>query len=230
LPIVSQPALCRLVDCDIGGYAEVHEAIKKAGVDIDAQRCRDGVLAFGRDSDIRRAFEPHGIKTYDTHPLSSRRLIHETGERGLLRDGLFRALGKQPGVILDRRGRSMLLRPDPKIVQPSVFNSNGVKAVDRVAGTITQTSITWSEACGLRLDFRLDRLWLLLEPLVLLSVPEDVSGNHIEAAREFLRARRAARHNRHANALLDGWVTLIAGSAATCALLISPTGSMRNSK
>lgn len=206
LPIVSQPALCRLIDCKIGGYAEIREAIEKADVDIDAQRCRDGVLAFGRDSDIRRAFEPYGIKTYDTHPLSSRRLIHETGERGLLFDALFRALGKQPGLTLDRRGRTVLLRPDPKIVQPSAFNSNGVKPVDRVTGMVTKTAITWSEACGLRLDYRLDRLWLLLEPSVVLAVPDDTPDDHIETAREFLRARRAGRHNRFANALLDGWV------------------------
>jgi hypothetical protein len=215
LPIVSQPALCRLIDCNIGGYADIHEAIEKAGVDIDAQRCREGVLAFGRDADIRRTFEPYGIKTYDTHPLSSRRLLHETGERGLLRDALFRALGKQPGLTLNRRGRSMLLRPDPKIVQASVFNSNGVRPVDRVVGAIAKTAITWSEGCGLRLDYRLDRLWLLLEPSVLLNVPDDTSDEHIEIAREFLRARRAGRHNRYANALLDGWVTLVAGTASS---------------
>lgn len=215
LPITSQPAICRLVRCEIGGYAEIHEAIERAGVDIEAQRCRDGVLAFGRDSDIRRAFEPFKIKAYETHPLSSSRLIHETGERALLRDTLFRAIGKQSGLILECRGRRTLLRPDPKLVQPSAFNSGTVKPVDRISGTIGKTEITWSESCGLRLDFRLDRLWLLLEPSVLLSEPDGAPSEHIEAAREFVRARRAGRHNRYANALLDGWVTLVAGAATS---------------
>lgn len=47
----SRPALCRIVDCTIGGDKEVDEAIAKAGADIIAHRVRDGVLAFGRDID-----------------------------------------------------------------------------------------------------------------------------------------------------------------------------------
>jgi NAD-dependent SIR2 family protein deacetylase len=53
LPLVSHPVMCRLVECSIGGWNEIRDAIEAAGVDIDAQRCRDGVLAFGRDADIR---------------------------------------------------------------------------------------------------------------------------------------------------------------------------------
>src|SRR5262249_9560029 len=79
LAVISQPALCRIVDCPIGGDKEIDEAIAKAGVDIIAHRIRDGVLAFGRDVDIRTAFEPFGIKAFDHHPLSSRRLIKEGG-------------------------------------------------------------------------------------------------------------------------------------------------------
>jgi hypothetical protein len=89
LPIVSRPALCRLVDCTIGGYTEVHAAIEAAAVDIDASRSRDGVLAFGRDVDIRQAFEPFGIKSLEPHPLASGRLTTETGERALLRDAHY---------------------------------------------------------------------------------------------------------------------------------------------
>ena len=49
----------------------------------------------------------------------------------------------------------------------------------------------------------------------MLNVPDETSDEHIEIAREFLRARRAGRHNRYANALLDGWVTLVAGPASS---------------
>jgi hypothetical protein len=64
LAVTSRPALCRIVDCQIGGDKEVDEAIAKAGVDIIARRARDGVLAFGRDADIRVAFEAFGIKGF----------------------------------------------------------------------------------------------------------------------------------------------------------------------
>jgi NAD-dependent SIR2 family protein deacetylase len=213
LPIVSRPALCRLVDCKIGGYDEVRAAIDAAGVDIDARRSRAGVLAFGRDADIRRAFEPYGIKAFEPHPLPSSRLTTETGERALLRDALFRALGKRPGLRFERRGYRTLLMPDPAVVRPTTFNTDKVKPIDRISGTIAP-GIRWTEACGLRLDYRLDQLWLLIEPRVILDVPEGTTEDQLETAREFVRERRARRHNRHANAMLDGWIALADGTGA----------------
>jgi len=214
LPIISYPALCRLVDCKIGGWSEIQEAIGKVGADVIAQRCSSGVLAFGRDSDIRRAFEPYTIKSFETYPLGSSKLVRETGERAIIRDALLRALGKRPGLSLERRGRSSILVPDPGVVTTDIFNTTTVKPVDRLSGKVSQTNISWTEACGLRLDYRLDRLWLLLEPRVMLQVPEDTSDDDIEAGREFVRQRRASRHNQMANAVLDGWVKLIAGTGS----------------
>ncbi|WP_152539828.1 SIR2 family protein [Afipia sp. P52-10] len=218
LPLVSQPALCRLVDCQIGGYQDIQDAISAAGVDIDAHRIRDGVLAFGRDTDVRKTFEPFAIKVFDTHPLASRRLVKETGERAIVRDALFRALGKCPGVTLQRRGRRFFLVPDARQVQPSIFGTDRVKPVDRLAGTVSGTQIGWTEACGLRVDHRFDRLWLLLEPTIITDIPEETPEEHVELVREFVRERRARRHNRHANALLDGWITLIIGKGQSVRL------------
>lgn len=60
--------------------------IVAAGVDTGARRLRQGVLAFGRDGDIRKAFETFGIKAFDAYPPAAKRLVRETGERG--EDGL----------------------------------------------------------------------------------------------------------------------------------------------
>ena len=218
LPITSYPALCRLVDCKIGGWSEIQEAIGKVGVDVIAQRSSSGVLAFGRDHDIRRAFEPYAIKSFETYPLSSAKLIRETGERAIIRDALLRALGKRPGLMLERRGRSSILLPDPAVVTTDIFSAKSLRPIDRLSGTVSQTNIIWTEACGLRLDYRLDRLWLLLEPRVVLQVVEGTSQNTIEEGREFVRQRRASRHNQVANAILDGWVKLIAGMGSSLRL------------
>ena len=51
------PSVCRLVDCDIGGTAEVREAVRGAGVNVIAVRSQHGVLAFGADADIQTAFD-----------------------------------------------------------------------------------------------------------------------------------------------------------------------------
>lgn len=211
LAVTSRPALCRIVDCTIGGDKEVDEAIANAGVDIIAHRVRDGVLAFGRDTDIRAAFEPFGIKAFDQHPLSSKRLVKEGGERALVRDALFRAIANRPGLALERHRSRMRLRPITGQVQPSVFNTDTAKPVDRLSGLVPKTDIVWTEACGLRVDYRLDQLWLLIEPTIVTDLPADLPDDGPEAAREFVRERRARRHNRLANALLEGWISLIVG-------------------
>lgn len=211
LAVTSRPALCRIVDCPIGGDKDVDEAIAKAGVDIIAHRVHDGVLAFGRDTDIRKAFEPFGIKTFDQHPLSSKRLLKEGGERALVRDALFRAIAGQPGLTLERRRSRVRLRPVPGQVQASIFNTDTAKPVDRVSGLVPKTDILWSEACGLRVDYRLDQLWLLIEPTIATELGAEAPDEIAELTREFVRERRARRHNRLANAMLDGWISLIVG-------------------
>jgi hypothetical protein len=211
LAITSGPALCRIVDCAIGGDREIEDAIAKADVDIIAHRTRDGVLAFGRDNDIRQAFEPFGIKAFDHHPLSSKRLVKEGGERALVRDALFRAIAGRPGLALERRGNRVRLRPLPGKVQPSIFNTATAKPVDFISGTVPKTDVVWSEACGLRVDYRLEQLWLLVEPIVITVLAADASDDTVELTREFVRERRARRHNRLANAMLDGWINLIVG-------------------
>lgn len=218
LAVTSRPALCRIVDCTIGGDKEVDEAITKAGVDIVAHRVRDGVLAFGRDADIRAAFEPFGIKAFDQHPLSSKRLVKEGGERALVRDALFRAIASRPGVTLERRRSRVRLRPVASQVQSSIFNTGTAKPVDRLSGLVPKTDIVWSEACGLRVDYRLEQLWLLIEPTIATDLPSDPPGDVAEVVREFVRGRRAQRHNRLANALLEGWISLIVGREASVRL------------
>ena len=50
------------------------------------------------------------------------------------------------------------------------------------------------------------------------ELPEDAPGEVIETTREFVRERRAGRHNRMANALLDGWISLVFGDAQSVRL------------
>jgi hypothetical protein len=87
--------------------------------------------------------------------------------------------------------------------------------VDHISGTVRGTRIAWSEACSIRLDYRLDRLWLLIQPLVKRTIPEGTSEKDVDLSREFVRERQASRRNKAANAMIDGWSKLIAGDAAT---------------
>ncbi len=211
LAVTSRPAFCRIIDCTIGGDKEIDEAVAKAGVDIIAHRIRDGVLAFGRDADIRKAFEPFGIKAFDHHPLSDKRLIKEGGERALVRDALFRSIAQRPGLAIERQRSRFRLRPIPGQVQAALFNTDTVKPIDQLAGQVPKTDVFWSEACDLRVDYRLDQFWLLIGPIVAADLAADASEDVVEATREFVRERRARRHNRFANAMIEGWIALIVG-------------------
>ena len=218
LPILSHPVMCRLVRCDIGGWQEIEEAIQKAGVNILAQRTKAGVIAFGRDTDIRKAFSPYGIKSTDTLSIPEDRLKHQTGELTLVRESLFLALKQRPNVIVERRGRTVFALPDAREVRAHDFNHGAFRPFDKLSGTVANTPIGWSEACALHVDHQLNHLWLLLSPRVILNIPESSTNEHIDLAKEFVRERRARRYNNHTNAILAGWVRLLIGAGPTLAL------------
>lgn len=211
LPIISHPVMCRFVDCEIGGWKEIKDAIDNAGVDILAQRISEGVIAFGRDKDIRATFEPFGIKTFDTRSIPNKRLIRESGDRSLIRECLLRALNKRPDIEIVRRGRRLLALPNASTVRPQVFHDGDSRPVDVIRGQVGSTGITWTECCELRIDYRLDRLWLLLDPKIYRDIPENTPEEKIELSKEFVRRRLTARFNPSANSVLNGWVRLLVG-------------------
>ena len=88
LEIKALPTVCRLVTCTIGGQAKVVDAIETANVPVLAARTKSGVLAFGSDEQVRKAFEPYSIETFDLHSIEVRRLQNDSQERGLLRHAL----------------------------------------------------------------------------------------------------------------------------------------------
>lgn len=218
LPIISHPVMCKLVDCEIGGWMEIAKAIESAGVEIEAQRTKEGVLAFGRDPDIRAAFDAYGIKRFETRSISDESLTYESGELRLIREALFRALNHRPEVEIARRGRRIMALPNTAMVKPGDFQEGSVRPVDTISGTIGNTGIRWIECCDLRLDYKLGRLWLLMEPRIHREVPEVATPEQVEQSREFVRARLSGRFNPKANAMLSGWARLLLGKEKTVTL------------
>ena len=209
-PVVSYPQIARLVDCEVGGFKEIREAVEKAEADIVSARVRPGVIAFGADEEIRGVFNPFGIENWDTHPILPERLAFESGEKTLLREALFRGLSQDSGLrILRRRGENLFLA-DPETTSPKTFS--GLKyPLSAVAGTVGNTGLKWYEACAVRLDFRLERLWLLLDPTVVVEWPENADKPARDQAKEFIRRRLATRYNNSANSMLDGWKKILIG-------------------
>jgi hypothetical protein len=206
LPVVQSPTVCRRVVCQVGGYVEARAAVQQADVDVLVARTRMGVLAFGADSAVRAAFQPHAITDFDLHSIEAHRLRYESGERGLLRDALIRAVARHRGLDVVRRRSCDLVAP----MYPQAASWAPLR---RLVGTLTGTvagypELRWREGLSTRLDWADDRLWLLFEPHM---VFDGMTGENKAAATDFARERTVKRYNRVLNDLIDFWAEALAG-------------------
>jgi NAD-dependent SIR2 family protein deacetylase len=204
--VESWPNLCRLVKCDIGGQREVNKAVEDSNTDILAYRRRLGVLAFGRDAEVRSVFEPYNIKDYDLHTIADSRLDFDSQELELLYDALARAIDRECPVRVVH-GRTHMVRVDPSQEHDRVYLSLRNAVGGKLSGKAPSTNISWAEAIRLKLERRLGRVWLLIEPAIWLNYSDDEQQN--ETAKEFVRDRLARRYNKQWNNLIDGWASLL---------------------
>lgn len=213
LHVVEAPTACRRVVCAIGGYSEVGEAVAEAGTDILFARVRAGVLAFGDDESVRRTFEKHSISEFDLHTIDTWRLRYDSGERGLLRAALARAICR--AAHLDHaRGRSF------DLLAPSDCSDTRWSGLQRLVGNLSgrvtdHSELTWREGVATRLDWAADQLWLLVGPRI---VFDGLSDTNRAAASSFARERTIKRYNPKLDALISYWTTVMTSSGDLRAL------------
>jgi hypothetical protein len=135
-------------------------------------RSKPGVLAFGNDSEIRKALKAHGIIEEGFHSIEPERLNFDSAEFGLLRDAFGKAVERcRPLTVKKRRRESAhICTLDCSRITPAEQESLR-RCAGQLAGTIPSTTLQWSEALIIKLDFRLGRLWCLIEPAI--YVPGD---------------------------------------------------------
>lgn len=201
------PASCRRVQCSIGGSAEVRDAVRTNGGNCIAMRSKAGVLAFGRDADVRATFAGFDLRGFDLHAISAGRLKYESAEHGLLRQAIATALARERPLLVEHRRSSYVVRvdaarADEKLLEP-------LRSVVRQLHGKLASGLQWAEAIRLRLEHRRSALWLLFEPMV--WVERARRADDQEAAGEFVRDRLAARYNSVANALFERWAGVLAG-------------------
>ena len=193
LPVLEAPTHCRRVECEIGGTAEVREAAKYASV--IAVRSRVGVLAFGSDVEVRRAFEPCGVTEFDLHALDP----GSPNERGLLHDAVRAALIRGGGLAAVPDNRRALVPAQPR---DPCWNPLR-KMVKTLGGELgPDGELRWHEGISTRLEWSGDRLWLVFNPR---TVFEGVTDDNKAVAADFSRERTVRRYNRQLNGLLDFW-------------------------
>ena len=208
--LLSAPEVCRRIECDIGGVREVREAIREARADVIASRRRSGVIAFGSDAELTRSFEPFRIREIGMHSLEKNRLRYESAEHGLLYDAICRALERERPLRVHHRSSGHLLTVDPSrdSMQFLAPLAQATKT-ETLAGKMRDSGAAWAEAMRVRLEYRLDRLWFIVEPTIWVERTEDDSA--YDEGRQFIRSRLASRYNATWNELLDAWSHVLTG-------------------
>lgn len=203
--IVKFPTVCRLVKCEIGGMKEVCDAILNSRADVIATRRRIGVLLFGSDLEVQKAFGRHNCAGTDLYSIEVRRLWYDSPEAGLIYDALLKALVRERDLIAEQKRGHRLVRVDPNRGQSKAYGPLK-KVLNTIWGNIPQTGVTWAEAIEIHIAYRLGRLWLVFEPRVWVTQPLFAEKESVEA---FRRERVAARYNRDWNNLIEAWVEIM---------------------
>lgn len=219
LPVIQMPTVCRRVVCQIGGHAEARKAVEQAGVNVLVARTRAGVLAFGADADMRAAFSNYNITDFDLHTIDTKRLRYDSGERGLLRNALTRAIERQYQLdVIHRRSTDLLAPSEP--------NGSVWAPLRQLIGSLDGIvngfpDLYWREGIGIRLDWADDRLWVLVEPR---TVFKGITDENRTAAADFARERVVKRYNKTLNDLIAFWADLLASDGNELRALEIGTG------
>ncbi len=208
LPFDLFPSLCRLVRCDIGNTKAVLERIEQFSGEIVAMRRDAGVIAFGSDPEIERVFGGMNMERLGTFTIEPSRLRFESAEQGLLYEGLALALAREHPVWVAKRREERLMCVDHRHANDPVFEPLR-RATGKLHGKLPASGLHWNEAVRWRLEWRLDTLWMLLEPTV--HVERANNKEELDEAMEFSRSRLSARFNKRWYEVLKGWIYVLVG-------------------
>ena len=221
LEVQSYPNTARRIACEIGGTKDVREALEAARAAGAAHRRQDGVIAFGPDDDLRRAFSGHRISAWDIAPVEP--MSGRATDLGLVYDALALALALARGRPLRYEPKARLLHVDPAKAADPVLGP--LKAITgSLNGSISGTSSTWAEAVRISLEVHLGRLWLIFEPSIWASKgPIDIERF---ARSAFIKARTSGRFNETSNNLFEAWSKLLGSGTTISAFGIEPEAGL----
>lgn len=202
--------------CDL---KDAQAAIRATRARALIARLADGqLIGVGHITELQNALAPLHVEVTDRPvdlPWSAEPV--DNAALGLALDALTLGLGRTDGLrhVLARRGHQV------RVLDPNQGSLERLRhACGALHGTVPKTSLHWAEAVGLTIERRAGEWWLLLVPEI--WVPPMPSGQppnildvgawraeQQQRASEFIRERRARRHNRETNAILDAWVRLL---------------------
>ena len=169
-------------------------------------RSQHGVLAFGADAEVRRVFAAHQPDRLDLHSIEESRLWRETNELNLLRNALVQGLiHNMPLIAWAGRGVHEIHIDPASANAPQLAPLRTELKV--ITGTVPETDVKWSEGVSTRIEYRLGRLWMLLQPTVCFEKTK--SDDERYTCGDFVRERQARRYNRVADSILNAWLQVL---------------------
>lgn len=220
------PTTCKLIESDMdGGYKLIQEAVQSSNANIIARRIKKGIIAFGQDQEIKKAFKKYNIKRMRVYGISQERLEFPSEESKLIFDAFCRSIARHTKLQIEERRDEKYLISNKSRVNPSVFNSLVPTAVSQTEGVVPGTNVRWVEACRIKLDYKFNRYWIVLSPRTLLLFDDDHTEEEKTKAKSFVRERTAPRwvsgskipigYNQVVGSILAGWILLLKGGSNT---------------
>jgi NAD-dependent SIR2 family protein deacetylase len=229
------PTTCKLVDSDLnGGYKLIQEEIKNTDANIVARRIKKGIIVFGQDQEIKKAFKQHNVKRIQVYGIDQGRLAYPSEESKLVFDAFCKALSRHTNLTLEERRDDKYLIADKSKINIATFNTLVSSAVSDTEGVVPRTNINWVEACKVKLDYKFNRYWIVLEPRTLLYVDKASPEEDITKAKSFIKERTAPRwtqgskiptgYNQVMGSILAGWISIIRGGTNSSSISLPVLG------
>ena len=229
------PTTCKLVDSDLhGGYKLIQEEIKNTEANIVARRIKKGIIVFGQDQEIKKAFKKHNVKRIQVYGIDQERLSYPSEESKLVFDAFCKALSRHTNLTMEERRDDKYLVADKSEINIAIFNTLASSAVADTEGIVPRTNIKWVEACKIKLDYKLNRYWVILEPRILLYIENECKEEDITKAKSFIKERTAPRwsqgskvptgYNQVMGSILAGWILIIKSEANASSISLPVLG------
>jgi len=209
LEITKYPSSCTVFQADIGGAREVKDAIANHRDRVTANRRKTGIVAFGTRADLNRIFESFNPREFEPHPIESRRLHYEdSAELGMFYDAICESLSNQTKLRRSQsyKGRLLYLASADSLTP---LEKGALKALNITPIRAPKPNgPTIHEGIWISLDYCDRRLWLLLEPTLMITT--DGTTPYIGTDRSDIgREDLIRRYNSVANDLLVFWANFL---------------------
>ena len=82
---------------------------------------------------------------------------------------------------------------------------------DYLYGTIPNTNLTWEQAIKIKIEYRFNQYWLLIEPKIWVEAPDNLSDKQINLIKNFINKKYTYRYNFPSNIILNNWIAFLVG-------------------